>query len=752
MKIKRLAASFGALTGERLAFGAGMTVIEAPNEWGKSTWCAFIRAMLYGIHTAERGSAGFLPEKTKYRPWSGGAMEGMMEVEFENRSIAIQRTALGASPMKKLDVRYADSGLEVAALLHENLGETLTGVPEGVFVRSAFIRQSELSVAQTGSLEQRINALVTAGEEGVSFTDTTNNLRAQMRKRRHNRTGEIPALESQITDLDRRMDELRTATSHFNETAAALDAVITRRAELAAQLDAYTELSRRAERAKIAEAFKKQQALDWERRSLQKQFTQSGSDVSREELTFALEKQDHLSALTAQYSEIKAARESAEKDLALMEEERLRSGFAGCTAAEAQELTARAKTEIAEAADAGNFRQQKYTIPLAVLLVLTFGSIALSIPFALPLYWGGIGTAFGALLLGILLLRQRRRMNAATAKQQATFARLQVTRPEEIDTALAGYEQLCQKVAELQVTLGKTNRLHTSVTEEMRRGTTEYQTAVTAFAPEVTTLTAAHQTMKTLSDLVGRIDNADAEYKANAKVLEALMENYEGDPRETIPQDGLQLPQKPRSELAYEHKRLDREVAALKDSLAYATAEARAIGDPLVLGAARGELTDKTAELERQFAALQLAVTVLDEADAEISARFSPLLAQRAGLYLDRLTDGQYKRVLFDKTLTPSAERMGEAVSRDILYLSGGTAEQIYLSLRLAICDLAFPPKSNCPIILDDALVHFDQKRMEYALILLKELSANRQIILFSCQKRETEFFKHDDEITIIRN
>lgn len=54
MTINKLTASFGKLNGESLEFTDGLNVICAPNESGKSTWCAFIRAMLYGIDSAER--------------------------------------------------------------------------------------------------------------------------------------------------------------------------------------------------------------------------------------------------------------------------------------------------------------------------------------------------------------------------------------------------------------------------------------------------------------------------------------------------------------------------------------------------------------------------------------------------------------------------------------------------------------------------------------------------------------------------
>ena len=61
----------------------------------------------------------------------------------------------------------------------------------------------------------------------------------------------------------------------------------------------------------------------------------------------------------------------------------------------------------------------------------------------------------------------------------------------------------------------------------------------------------------------------------------------------------------------------------------------------------------------------------------------------------------------------------------------------MYLALRLAVWEVLSP---DSPLILDDALVRFDQSRMEKAMDLLTELGKNRQILLFSCQDREKEY------------
>ena len=71
------------------------------------------------------------------------------------------------------------------------------------------------------------------------------------------------------------------------------------------------------------------------------------------------------------------------------------------------------------------------------------------------------------------------------------------------------------------------------------------------------------------------------------------------------------------------------------------------------------------------------------------------------------------------------------------LYLSKGTVDQIYLAVRLAVCDLCLP---DAPLVLDEALAAFDDVRAKRALELLQELSAQRQILLFSCHHREKLF------------
>lgn len=111
MIIRHMQGTFGTLDGEQLRLDTGLNIIYAPNESGKSTWCAFLRAMLYGIDTSQRARAGFVPDKQKYAPWSGKPMAGELELEQDGKRITIRRwTEAKSAPMRAFSAVYTGHG------------------------------------------------------------------------------------------------------------------------------------------------------------------------------------------------------------------------------------------------------------------------------------------------------------------------------------------------------------------------------------------------------------------------------------------------------------------------------------------------------------------------------------------------------------------------------------------------------------------------------------------------------------------
>lgn len=197
MILRRMQANFGCLKNAELRLKPGLNIIEAPNESGKSTWCAFLRCMLYGVDSARRGP---FTDKQRYAPWDGSAMEGQIQLEYEGRDITLYRRS-HHGPMRDFAALYTGSGESVSGLGAADAGQQLTGFVESVFERSAFVRQGAIAVDNSPELEKRLSSLLTAGEEGASFAEAEQRLLAWQRSRRSRGRGHLPVLEAEITGI-----------------------------------------------------------------------------------------------------------------------------------------------------------------------------------------------------------------------------------------------------------------------------------------------------------------------------------------------------------------------------------------------------------------------------------------------------------------------------------------------------------------------------------------------------------------------
>jgi uncharacterized protein YhaN len=160
-----------------------------------------------------------------------------------------------------------------------------------------------------------------------------------------------------------------------------------------------------------------------------------------------------------------------------------------------------------------------------------------------------------------------------------------------------------------------------------------------------------------------------------------------------------------------------------------------ALGDGDALGAALEQTQERREALQQEYDALFLALEALERAAVSLQTRFSPALGRRAGEIFEELTGGRWRGVFLDRAFHAAATEAGGHSPRDAQMLSMGAGDQLYLAVRLAICELLLPPDS--PLILDDALVRFDDLRLGRALEFLLQAAKTRQILLFTCQKRE---------------
>lgn len=137
-------------------------------------------------------------------------------------------------------------------------------------------------------------------------------------------------------------------------------------------------------------------------------------------------------------------------------------------------------------------------------------------------------------------------------------------------------------------------------------------------------------------------------------------------------------------------------------------------------------------ELKENIAALELAAAELERLSREYYEEVEDELNAEVSRYVSLLTNGAYDSI----RLGEKGEIKITTEGRDVTpqSLSSGTLEQIYLALRLAVGAIVTKEEAM-PIFLDDAFAMYDDERLVQTLRVLAKL--DRQILIFSCQKRE---------------
>lgn len=224
-------------------------------------------------------------------------------------------------------------------------------------------------------------------------------------------------------------------------------------------------------------------------------------------------------------------------------------------------------------------------------------------------------------------------------------------------------------------------------------------------------------------------------------------------PQGELPDPAIPLPRPSRSveAMRFAIPEAQAQLATACTRLDTISGQLQAARDPSELTAQLAEKHRKLESLQSEYEAIQLAMDALSAANQTLQNRFSPALGARTAEIFSALTGGRYDKVLLDRTLALSAEPSGDPTPRSIQVLSQGAADQLYLAVRLAICDMVLPADKRVPLILDDALVTFDDERLHAALDYLLEESQRRQILLFTCQKREMAYLQGKENVTVTK-
>ncbi len=708
MKIYSMTATFGKLEHETLTLKPGLNIIEAPNEWGKSTWCAFLVNMLYGLDTKAKSTKAALADKDRYAPWSGAPMSGRIDLNWKGRDITIQRQTQGRLLFGSFSAYETETGIPVEELHAANCGQMLLGVERSVFTRAGFLRLTDLPVTQDDALRRRLNSLVTTGDESGAGDKLASTLRDLKNKCRYNRSGLLPQAEIQRQQLENQLSEL---TSLRQETVR-LHQHLAEKEQLLASLENHRD-------ALLYDAARE----DAHRVALAEQACREAQDVCEglqancDGLPSAQEAQNALAQGKALQQKLQGLQLEQALLPPLPEAPAVPIHYQNTDPLE----TAKADFDTQRSLEAGRKKWSRLLGILYTCTVLLSVGLALAAYFLFPQFF----LAAPALLFvgGITLLTVSFvKAKAFRRDMDAIYDRHPGLNP---GLWISDAQAHMQTQSEYEKNLSQAQTLHRNFADRLQALEAQIQDFV-GQEPLDSCLEHWNQILAAHTAL-GDAHRDWQQAKKHAEDLRAMLKT----PEKPKQADALTYSQPETMNLlastAFDLRQLQLKIGQYEG-------RAEALGQEEALRTQLKSVTRRIHQLEDTYSALELAQTALSAATTELQRRFAPRISKRAQELFGKLTGQRYDRLTLSSDLSLNASTQEEDTLRPAQYRSDGTIDQLYLALRLAVAEELTP---EAPLVLDDALVRFDDTRLKAALDILRDLGETKQVLLFTCQGRE---------------
>ena len=708
MRILSMTATFGKLERQTLTLQPGLNIIEAPNEWGKSTWCAFIVAMLYGISTKEHTTKEALADKEHYAPWSGALMEGQMDIDWNGRLVTLERRTKGRMIFGDFRAYETETGLDVPELTASNCGMMLLGVERSVFTRAGFLKMSDLPVTQDDALRRRLNSLVTTGDEGADGEKLAQTLKDLKNKCRWNQKGLLPQAEAERDRLQEQLCSLQ----ELNDQTQRLQQ---RQQELEQWID-------KLQNHKVALNYAQSQA---DRRHIQD--ASAARDAAKAQVDRLAKECSALpTAEAAERSRSELQRLHNESMSLQMEQQMLPNApekpacsacFDGLTGEQAMGM-AREDAQKAEQCAQGLATKKKLNVLGFVALAVTVISGVAAV------FWLYAAIFSGAFLLaaaGLLLAswttgkKWNGLLDQLNQKYKTSHISQWLLDADAYTQALQSYES---ELAQHRQMLAQLNARREDMIARIREMTDGEAIGVCL------------QRWERICLLWQAYADAQRDYQRAKNQLAALQAINKEVLAPTQPDDLNQSLSETDALLqnaAYEQKQNQLRLGQLQG-------QAKALGQETALREQLNAVVQRINHLEDTYLALEIAQKALTSTTSELQRRFAPRISKRAEELFGKLTDGRYRKMMLAEDLSVHVSTQQETTTRPSRWRSDGTIDQLYMALRLAVAEELTP---DAPLVLDDAMVRFDDDRLTAALHILQEMAKHKQVILFTCQSRE---------------
>jgi DNA repair exonuclease SbcCD ATPase subunit len=696
-----------------LTLAPGLTVVRGPNESGKSTIQRALELALTRRVTS--GSA----DLDGMRAWNTGEEDRpWVRLEFEQedddglRKGSLEKAFRG----NKGTVRLESDGETITdpARADEVLAD-LTGVPSEAFFRStASVRHHELDglARDEAALRDRLQASISGADRGTSRARQKLERAIQALNAKGDKNpGQIKAAEASLAAA---LAAQRNGEEALEQLEKDRDILAQSRDDRAAAEAELTEQRSMLEKARLAER------LVTERDQAKERFERYSSavEVSRQidELEAAHPSTNSLPALREALGKVRAS------DMRIRE---VKAALAG-------------EVEVQFEMKDPTPRAWRPTAVAALALILVGVGIALAdqlkvLPNVVPDIEIGTGTSAielpgAGLLAGLLVLAgavvafvgRRQRIRAQDVRKNKDM------RSQEIERRLRGRSMLEQELSMEEVTL--TNLLAALDLPDL------------AAVEALVAAEEAHigQILRLRAQLEGLVGREPSETLPELRDKAALDVEQKTGALEQLGPIAREPRARERLEVAVTDA--DRALGLARDTEAQAKARVEQNAVDAEEVASHAERAVAFAEqlelLQRRARVYEATLKALDAAERATLRTATRYLERRMVTDLERVTAGRYRRVQIDDqdlSLKVFAPERGDWV--DVSSLSQGTLDTVYLAARIGLVRLVTGDRRP-PLVLDDPFVTLDDERANRALELLRDVSADFQVIYLTTSDR----------------
>ncbi len=745
--------SFGMITDMSLDFSEDINVIVGRNEAGKSTVAAFIKYMLFGF-PAENKTDG-PDERSKRINWDSGIAEGSMTVRVGDKRYLLNRITERVENGQRVSYKEDSSILDLEtgspAFGKVPAGEVFFGVDRDLFDNTAFIGQIGDSAINEGSVKQSIENILFSGNERINNQRAASKVSVRMEALLH-KSGS----GGTIYELERRSVQLRDKFKLADEDNKQILAKEAKLHELRSQRKSETELLNKLcdldvcyRNVVTIQTFDKLHDLE---KSYDEKSEQYNAYILENTRADFVPTESYLTGLAVARRGVDDAYRSLTQAKEKYEKEKSAVGITKDTEAQI-ELSDSLGGESAALVKIGKLRNS-FVRNIALGILSALAAIAalifvLAASSGTPLkvvvgVLGALCLAFGGYTVYSISRSKKTLIELANGFSTESIADLR-SKLSVIAEDRARRDKMIKDTEDARLAVESSKERY-----EEARG--ELLELILRWGEEPPT-TSLNEFLDSLEERVKAFLDGERAILREKDGLElAIREtrNILADKSE-IEIRGQVSPLKRKVLTQINHEQIVDGIEDCKVKIAELDSAAESVEDELLQHKLRatdpGELYAKMqendsriAELRHQYEAAKLALGEIESASANLREEISPRLGEYTTALMEIMTDKKYSDIdVSDGLKVVFSNAAGE--KRSVDFLSGGTRDLTYISLRMALIDMLYTEKP--PTLFDESFAHQDNARAKAMMKAIKALSGvGQQSFIFTCREREAGLAK----------